>query len=177
MWEKIKANRAFRFVLGLALVVVGVHWLMTGDLLFAVRDTVAPSDGKTSAGADAVLSVVVQSAISLLVAFGGYLIAASEFIFKSIKGAILPQSSTVTPSQPIPAISDLEAQAKELLIQLGDAILANDKAKETQLRWLIRMPKALSEAVDAYVVGDVAAWKKLTAELSSKLEGDLKDAK
>lgn len=174
MWEKIKSNRAAKFIVGLALVVVGVNWLMTDSLFFAVRDSVQPEDGKLSAGADALLMTVLQVFAGVMVSIGGYVMGAAEWLFKTVKGAVSDQSEPVSVTAAVPGQVQLTStepasDMKQLVIDLGRAAFENDQARLESLRWQIRMPQAIAELSDAYKKGDLETIASRQLELDGQL--------
>lgn len=181
MWEKIKSNRAAKFVVGLALVVVGVNWLMSGSLVLAAQEMIygkppMGEDGKTAFVAPSPwLETIISTAVSVIVALGGYLMGAAEWLFKTVKGAVTEQTSVVTtvavsPSVAVPVDSPAEPlSTKQLVIDLGRAAFENDPERLETIRWAIRMPQAIAELSEAYRNGDLETVAARQEELDAKL--------
>lgn len=171
LWEKAKSSNFAKFVVGLTLILVAINWWFSGSLVMAVHEWMhpAPPPGSDDGGMHAAppgagLESGVGLVIWLVMALGGWVLSRVD----QIAGLIGKFIGSPTVQKVVhDAGSAADAAMRQLLIDLGDAVLSNDKAKETELRWKIRQPQALAELVDAYTAADKVVWQNRIEELEN----------
>lgn len=179
-------NKTLRFAVGVTLTVLLIRWLLTGDLLFAVRSVAEqPAEGETKSVALVSAlwpiffeAMVIVGTAALAWAFKlwdllyGLVNSASE---KPAAVAAAGTSNTAavaadgTDTAVQPTVTQQPMSVDSLVQGLARAAATNDTAAMNKLKVQIRKPYALDELNQAYNDGDVQRVEKLTKELTGMI--------
>jgi multisubunit Na+/H+ antiporter MnhC subunit len=176
-----KNDRRMQFAVGLALLVMGISWLFTGDLLYsinilrgeAVRERI-DNDGNVSSvpvpTSVAVTSLVVDFAVGAIVAIGAWVLNLGGIVYSKLAGS--PSSQPVADKSTVMPVAESEDdRTRKLVVALATAAQANDREKMDALRIELRLPKAMDELQEAYRAGDLELAASLNAELQEMIAG------
>lgn len=173
MWQEMKNNSRVKFAVGLALVVVVGAVLWNGSLRYdidAVRgvavDQVETADGNVKAvpvpAIDGVIGLLINLAVMVLVAIGGYAMTGLEWLAGKAKTVASEASEKLEPIR-----SSVEVTIERLIKELGDAVALDDSAKAASLQVQIRKPYAAQEIADSILADDFAAARAIIDKLEA----------
>lgn len=165
-----RENKTLRFAVGVTLTVLLIRWLLTGDLLFAVRSAAEPpAEGETKSVA--LLSAIWPMFFEAMVIVGTAAIAWAFKLWDLLYGLLNQSQATVaTPTATdTPAIAQQPMSVDSLVQGLARAAATNDTATLNKLKVQIRKPYALDELNQAYNEGDVKRVESLTKELTTMI--------
>lgn len=176
-----KNDRRMQFAVGLAILVMGISWLFTGDLLYAINilrgDAVRErmdNEGNLSSvpvpTSVAVTSLVVNFAMGAVVAIGAWVLNLGGIVFGKLSSGSQAAASGVSATN-LPASDSEDDRTRKLVVALATAAQANDREKMDSLRVELRLPKAMDELQDAYRAGDLELAASLNAELQDMIAG------
>lgn len=175
MWDKLKANRAFLFCVGMGAVLLLAKWLFTGSVFYAVTDLQRePAEGETAASVTttALMPMIVDAAMAAFIAIGLWLLNIGEWIATKVYSAMQPVAlrSDQPQDQASPSVVvGVQGLNQGMVLDLGRAALENDSEKIGELRNQIRKPKAIAELAEACNAGDLETADERMKELRSML--------